>query len=72
MEEGIHFIVHILISTAFAEKNMRHLQHTIPLLLYCVIELMPMTVAEWSKARTVFARLDAGIVGSNPTQGMDV
>jgi hypothetical protein len=25
-----------------------------------------------SKAYTVFARSDAGIVGSNPTQGMDV
>jgi hypothetical protein len=33
---------------------------------------MPVTVAEWSNAYTVFARLEAGIVGSNPTQGMDV
>jgi hypothetical protein len=32
----------------------------------------PVTVAERSKACTVFARSDAGIVGSNPTQGMDV
>jgi hypothetical protein len=30
------------------------------------------TVAPWSKARTDFARSDAGIVGSNPTQGLDV
>jgi hypothetical protein len=29
-------------------------------------------VAALSKARTVFARSNAGIVGSNPTQGMDV
>jgi hypothetical protein len=29
-------------------------------------------VAEWSKVWTVLARLDAGIVGSNPTWGMDV
>jgi hypothetical protein len=29
-------------------------------------------VAAQSKAWTVFARSDAGIVGSNPTQGMDV
>jgi hypothetical protein len=28
---------------------------------------MPVTVAEWSKAR-----LDAGIIGSNPTRSMDV
>jgi hypothetical protein len=32
----------------------------------------PVTVAEWSKARTVLAHLDAGIVCSNPTRGMDV
>jgi hypothetical protein len=30
------------------------------------------TVAERSKEWTVFARTDAVIVGSNPTQGMDV
>jgi hypothetical protein len=30
------------------------------------------TVAERSKACTVFARSEAGNVGSNPTQGMDV
>jgi hypothetical protein len=32
----------------------------------------PVTVAERSKAYTVFARSEAGIVGSNPTQCMDV
>jgi hypothetical protein len=30
------------------------------------------TVAGRSKACTVFARSEAGIMGSNPTQGMDV
>jgi hypothetical protein len=30
------------------------------------------TVAERSEACTVFARSKAGIVGSNPTQGMDI
>jgi hypothetical protein len=34
--------------------------------------LLPVTVASWFKAWTVFARLDAGIVGSNPTHSMDV
>jgi hypothetical protein len=34
--------------------------------------LVPITVAARSKAWTVFARSDAGIVGSNPAQGMDV
>jgi hypothetical protein len=33
---------------------------------------MQITVATWCKAWTVFARSNAGIVGSNPTQGMDV
>jgi hypothetical protein len=33
---------------------------------------MPITVAVRSKAYTVFARSEPGIVGSNPTQGMDV
>jgi hypothetical protein len=32
----------------------------------------PVTVAERSKACTVFDRSEAGIVRSNPTQGMDV
>jgi hypothetical protein len=32
----------------------------------------PITVAARSKARTVFARSNAGILGSNPTQSMDV
>jgi hypothetical protein len=33
---------------------------------------VPVTVAARSKAGNVFARSNAGIVGSNPTQGMDV
>jgi hypothetical protein len=32
----------------------------------------PITVAAWSEAWNVFARSNAGIAGSNPTQGMDV
>jgi hypothetical protein len=32
----------------------------------------PITAAAGSKAWTVFARSNAGIVGSNPTQGMGV
>jgi hypothetical protein len=32
----------------------------------------PITVAARSKAWTVYARSNAGIVGSNPTRGMDV
>jgi hypothetical protein len=33
---------------------------------------MPDTTVAWSKVCTVFARSEAGIVGSNPTQGMHV
>jgi hypothetical protein len=32
----------------------------------------PITVVARSKASTLFARSNAGIVGSNPTQGMDI
>jgi hypothetical protein len=33
---------------------------------------LPITVATRSKTRTVFAHSDTGIMGSNPTRGMDV
>jgi hypothetical protein len=38
----------------------------------CSIKHWPVTVAERSKAWTVSARSDAVIVGSKPTQDMDV
>jgi hypothetical protein len=37
-----------------------------------VMDVVLVTVTEWSKAWAVLARLDAGIVGSNPTRRMDV
>jgi hypothetical protein len=37
-----------------------------------VMNLHPVTVAEQSKACTAFTLSEAGIVGSNPTQVMDV
>jgi hypothetical protein len=37
-----------------------------------VIPPSPVTVADPSKICTAFARSEAGIVGSNPTQGTDV
>jgi hypothetical protein len=37
-----------------------------------ILFYMPVTVAARSKAWTVFVRSDAGIVDSNPIQGMDV
>jgi hypothetical protein len=38
----------------------------------CILTKQPITVAARSNALTVFASSDTGIVGSNPTQGMDV
>jgi hypothetical protein len=38
---------------------------------WCRVQV-PITVAARCKAWTVFARPSTGIVGSNPTQGMDV
>jgi hypothetical protein len=40
--------------------------------LVAILLILPITVAARSKASTVFARSNAGIVGSNPTWGMDV
>jgi hypothetical protein len=37
-----------------------------------LIALSPVTVAARSKAWTIFARSESGIVGLNPTQNMDV
>jgi hypothetical protein len=42
-----------------------------PNIVNCLVFLTPVTVAALSAARNVFARSNAGIVGSNPTQGMD-
>jgi hypothetical protein len=38
----------------------------------CILVKEPITVAALSKAWNVFVRFKAGVVGSNPTQGMDV
>jgi hypothetical protein len=40
--------------------------------LFPVTDCLPVTVTARSKAWTVFARSDAGIVGLNPSQGIDV
>jgi hypothetical protein len=46
--------------------------YTSPVITRNYSVIAPVTVAERSKACTVFARSEAGIVASNPTQGMDV
>jgi hypothetical protein len=42
------------------------------LYLKYIIKNQPITAVARSKEWTIFARLNDGIVGSNPTQGMDV
>jgi hypothetical protein len=42
------------------------------IIVFTIMSHPPVTVAGGSKACTAFARSEAGIVGSNPTQGMDV
>jgi hypothetical protein len=46
--------------------------HSNSYILRKVRKQQPVTVAEPSKACTVFARSEPGIVSSNPTQGMDI
>jgi hypothetical protein len=46
-----------------------HLTVTVQFYIYIYT---PFTVTARSKARTFFNRSNAGTVGSNPTQGMDV
>jgi hypothetical protein len=48
------------------------IDHYYIIIMSKVNKFRPITVAAQSKARTVFARSNAGIVGSNPNQGMDV
>jgi hypothetical protein len=43
-----------------------------PIAIYSIYDLMSITVAARSKAWNVFGRSNAGIMGSNPTEGMDV
>jgi hypothetical protein len=49
------------ISAVYFQKNIKAIKYT-----------MHVTAAEWSEAWTVFVRSEAGIVGSNHTQGMDI
>jgi hypothetical protein len=46
--------------------------HTRRILHIDSVLIRPVTLAARSKARNVFARLNTGIVGSNPARGMDV
>jgi hypothetical protein len=41
-------------------------------MFYGIKRTFPITVAALSKTWTVFARSNTGIVGSNPTRGVDI
>jgi hypothetical protein len=70
----------MLITQATGHKSVMHenffskgkpISKTIPIIsVHLLYE--PITAAAQSKAWTVYARSNTGIVGSNPTQGMDV
>jgi hypothetical protein len=67
--------LYVLETSVIADKCQYKNSHSlIMLLLYSGArsQTVPNTVAARSKAWTVFVRSNAGIVGSNPTQGMDV
>jgi hypothetical protein len=53
-------------------RNVYNSVDAFSLIIVSIYTLRPVKVAAQSKAWTIFARSDAGIVGSNPTQGMDV
>jgi hypothetical protein len=45
----------------------------IKLIIYCCVKWKrPVMMAAWPKAWTVFARSNTGVMGLNPTRGMDV
>jgi hypothetical protein len=54
------------------EEDTIDIQHGRMELKFSVLSTLPIAVTARSKARTVFARSNTEIVGSNPTGGMDV
>jgi hypothetical protein len=62
----------ILVDLKYEESDVNKNNNLFTSLFIYVYCVKPVTVAERSKACPVFARTKAGIMGSNPTQGMDV
>jgi hypothetical protein len=63
-----------LLSSSFETEatTCKWLRRNVALLLYSLVFKLPITVAELSKAWTVFDRSNTGVLGSNPTWGMNV
>jgi hypothetical protein len=79
---NVFYEIHLVLTSSLLSKSFEHAEHA----ECCILRLwrqwlatgktlvllqVPVTVAERPKVCTVFARSTAGIVGSNPTQGMD-
>jgi hypothetical protein len=62
----------VILSGIFYIFRSERLSASIKLTLHKTLIRRSVTVAERYKVRTVFARSEAGIVGSNLTQGTDV
>jgi hypothetical protein len=58
-----------MVASSMKQQQKCRLQTAI---LHAFIDTLPITVAAPSNASTVFARWNTRIMGSNPTQGMDV
>jgi hypothetical protein len=61
-----------ILHTFLISQWVLHVQSIFSFLIILIIIAEPVTVAARSTAWTVFARSEAGFVGSNPTQGMNV
>jgi hypothetical protein len=75
----LHWLDNVNLLPIFYKKISQNSQAILTYLFVCaclnytlVKSELPVTVAERSKARTAFAHSEAGVVCSNPTQGMDV
>jgi hypothetical protein len=67
LDDALKVLQLFIISAPFVDKVI-----CMRLEVFTMIKMLrPITVAARSKAWTVFARSNAGIMGSNPTQGMD-
>jgi hypothetical protein len=55
----------------FSFRWAANIMYSLSVLRRCLL-CVPVPMPEWCEARTVFGRWNTGLVGSNPTRGMDV
>jgi hypothetical protein len=68
--EGTAYLNQVL--KMYSLTQLRHLTINLLLLFVVIVVVWPITMAARSNAWIVFASSNAGIVGSNSTQGMEV